>query len=459
MRAYLFDEFGTVTAKQWKQKIQMELQGADYNETLIWQSIEGIHVKPFYHPDDFAEIPNQIPGQPNKWRITQSVFIDDERIANQLAIDAITRGAEAIIFTAEKEFHLEKLFAKFPFQTAAIYFEWKFLSEDFIKSVYNFLTKNEATVYYNLDLIGNLARTGNWHHNLQQDHSIVQNILSQTEATHTLSIDTTLYQNAGANLVQQLAYGLAHANEYLNYFSTQSKSYSTSLNLSFKISIGPNYFFEIAKIRALRSLFALLAKEYDVSTSCHIIAQPSKRNKTLYDYNINMLRTTTESMAAIIGGADAICNLPYDVLYHKSNEFGERIARNQLLILKNESYLEQVSNPADGAYYIESLTKELSEKSLQIFKEIELKGGFLKQLKEGTIQRKIGEAALKEQLAFDQSELVLVGTNKYVNAEDKMNDELELFPFMKFNSRKTIIQPIIEKRWAEQLEQERLKNE
>ncbi len=135
-----------------------------------------------------------------------------------------------------------------------------------------------------------------------------------------------------------------------------------------------------------------LASEYDVNTNCRILATPSKRNKTIYDYNVNMLRTTTECMSAILGGANTICNLPYDSLYHKSNEFGDRIARNQLLVLKNESYFDKVNNPADGAYYIESLTEQLAEKALDLFKDIEANGGFLNQLKEGTIQRKIKES-------------------------------------------------------------------
>jgi methylmalonyl-CoA mutase len=164
-------------------------------------------------------------------------------------------------------------------------------------------------------------------------------------------------------------------------------------------------------------------------------------------------------MSAILGGADTICNLSYDAIYHKDNEFGERIARNQLLILKHESYFEIVNNASDGSYYIESLTTQLAEKALNLFKDIEANGGFLHQLKAGTIQRKIKESALKEQQLFDSGAEVLLGTNKHPNINDKMKDELELYPFVKSKTRKTLIEPIIEKRLAETLEQERLKKE
>jgi methylmalonyl-CoA mutase len=225
------------------------------------------------------------------------------------------------------------------------------------------------------------------------------------------------------------------------------------------VSVGTNYFFEIAKLRALRLLFNLIAKEYNHNIDCHILVSPTKRNKTLYDYNLNMLRTTTECMSAILGGADAIANLPYDAIYHKDNEFGDRIARNQLLILKHESHFDKVNNPADGSYYIESLTQQLAEKALALFHDIEAQGGFLKQLNEGIIKRKIQESADKEQGLFDAGKEILLGTNKHPNKNDRMKDDLELFPFVKIKPRKTLITPIIERRLSEKIEQERLQAE
>ena len=251
-------------------------------------------------------------------------------------------------------------------------------------------------------------------------------------------------------MVQQIAYSLGQANEYLNRIP------SINQPIVFEVSVGTNYFFEIAKLRALRLLFSVIAKEYNHNFDCHILVSPSKRNKTIYDYNVNLLRTTTECMSAILGGADAIANLPYDALYHKDNEFGDRIARNQLLVLKHESYFDKVNNPADGSYYIESLTNQLAEKALELFKDIEAQGGFLKQLNDGIIKRKIQESADKEQELFDSGKEVLLGTNKYPNKNDKMKHDLELFPFVKIKPRKTLITPIIEKRLAEKMEQERL---
>jgi methylmalonyl-CoA mutase len=251
---------------------------------------------------------------------------------------------------------------------------------------------------------------------------------------------------------------MAHANEYLNHLE-QSKSGVHLKSMAFKVAVGGNYFFEIAKLRALRVLWENLVSVYDMKLDCHIVVYPSKRNKTLYDYNVNMLRTTTECMSAVLGGANTVINMPYDALYHKSNDFGERIAMNQLLLLKEESYFDKVSNASDGSYYIKSLTEQLAEKSLELLKSIEKGGGFLKQLKEHTIQGKIKEAANKQQERFNEQKEVLVGTNKFQNETDTMKENLELYPFVKTNARKTLIVPIIEKRLAETAEQNRLKDE
>ena len=454
MSKSLFNEFNPVSSKEWKQKIQADLKGADYNETLIWKTNEGIDVKPFYHPDESDILPKITRTKATDFKICQSIFVADVKKANQKAQDVIKRGAESIKFIVpSKNISIENLIQGINNDQFPLHFELHFLDSKFIKDLLSLRPK--FNVYINIDLIGNLAKSGNWFKDLKEDHLILEDIIKNSEgAISTLEVGTSLYQNAGANIIQQLAYSLAHANEYLNHFKSDIPN-----QVTFKVSVGTNYFFEIAKLRALRKLWNSLASEYNLTTDCHIFAIPTKRNKTLYDYNTNLLRTTTECMSAILGGADTICNLAYDAIYHKDNEFGERISRNQLLILKHESYLDKVNNPADGAYYIENLTSQLAEKALELFKDIENQGGFLKQLKDGTIQRKIKDSAAKEQEQFDNEVEILLGTNRHPNPKDKMKHELELYPFVKTNKRKTLIEPIIENRLAEELEQNRLKSE
>ena len=452
----LFNDFEGVSSKAWKQKIQVDLKGADYNDTLIWKTNEGIDVKPFYHPDEFESLPDVSSSNAAHWKICQAIVVSEAKAANLKAIDAINRGAETILFNIESEtISAEDLLKNIDLDKIPVDVKCNFLSEAFVEKL-NTVTRQSHTSVQT-DIIGNLAKTGNWYNNIKDDHSKFEAIVKNT---NQLSIDLSLYQNAGATIVQQLAYGLAHANEYLNHLDNViANEVKQSLQVTFNVSVGSNYFFEIAKLRALRQLWLTLALEYGTNTNCRIIATPSKRNKTIYDYNVNLLRTTTECMSAILGGANTIYNLPYDALYHKSNEFGDRISRNQLLVLKHESYFNKVNNPADGAYYIENITEQLSEKALHIFKDIEANGGFLQQLKEGTIQRKIKESAAKEQADFDAEKLVILGTNKHPNPNDKMKNELEISPFLKIEKRKTLIEPVIKKRLSEKLEINRLTNE
>lgn len=453
MADHLFDEFNPVSSKQWKQQIQYELKGADYNETLVWESPEGIKVKPFYHIDEF-ETPLSISEKENSFKIVQNIFVHDLDKSISRALETLSRGAESIRFTIEDEnLDVTRLLEKLPLETTTVYFDLSFLSIDFVTKIDTIAKNRNVHIFVQIDPVGKLAKEGNWYANLDSHFNLLNTISISCQNINFLSIDGSLYQNAGATIVQQMAYVLAHANEYFNRLATISKP------ITFQIAVGTNYFFEIAKLRALRLLFDLLAKEYDHNSGCHILAIPTKRNKTLYDYNVNMLRTTTECMSAILGGADAVSNLAYDALYHKDNEFGDRISRNQLLVLKHESYFDKVENPADGSYYIESLTEQLAEKALALFKDIEANGGFITQLIEGTIQRKIQESAAKEQELFDSGKEILLGTNKYPNKNDRMSHDLELFPFVKTKPRKTLVTPIIEKRLAEKMEQERLESE
>ncbi|MDU8886540.1 methylmalonyl-CoA mutase subunit beta [Yeosuana sp. MJ-SS3] len=457
MNSSLFSEFNEVSTKQWKQKIQYDLKGADYNKTLIWDSNEGIHVKPFYNKEDL-ENTLQSTGNNSLWRICQSIFVSDAQTANRKALSAIDKGAESIKFIIpNRTVSINDLLSHIDTALIEIHFDLQFLDSEYVKQI-SISTNN--LIHIQTDIIGNLTKTGNWYQSLKEDHIQFENSIKNTLS---LSIDNSLYQNAGATMVQQLAYAMAHVNEYLNHINNTviSRNEMTwkRLKVIFNVSIGSNYFFEIAKLKALRFLYRTLASEFAFNAECFIFATPTRRNKTLYDYNTNMLRTTTECMSAILGGANTICNLPYDAIYHKDNEFAERIARNQLLILKNESYFDKVNNPSDGAYYIEILTGQLAEKALLLFKDIEKNGGFLHQLKQGTIQKKIKESAAKEQEQFNIGEDILLGTNKHKNPNDKMKDELELYPFVKTNKRKTLVEPIIAKRLSETIEQERLKTE
>lgn len=449
MSNYLFNDFSNISPFAWKQKIQVDLKGTDYNDALLWQTNEDIVVKPFYTKEDRINILRK--NLDKGFLICQTIFVDDEKIANSIALNALQKGVTAIQFKVSKKFNYHTLLEDIDVKKTVLYFNFTFLDDNFQIELSKYI--NSSNTYFQTDIIGNLAETGNWYGNLKKDHEKLEKIINKSD--NCIFVGADLYQNAGANITQQLAYALAHTNEYLNYFGKKITS-----KLHFKFSVSSNYFFEIAKLKAFRVILSALLKEYKTeNTEVHILVEPSLRNKTLYEYNTNMLRTTTECMSAILGGANTIANVSYDTIYHKTNEFGERIARNQLLILQKESFLGNAQNYVEGTYYIESLTHQLAEKALQIFKSIEKGGGFLHQLKLGLIQKKIKESDLKEKEAFKNKELILLGTNLQENQEDVMKDNLELYPFVKQRNIKTLITPITRNRISEEYEQRRLDSE
>ncbi len=449
----LFNDFEKITSKQWKNQIQFELKGADYNDTLVWESLEGIKVKPFYHNDEDA-VTNAVSTKNTQFSIIQEIYVFDVEKSIDKANEVLNRGAESIRFIIPTvETDVVNIINTIQNQPKAVYLQLLFLDADIIAQINEEAAKQSFEIFVLIDPIHQLGFDGNFFKDGNSDFATLNEINKKANDINWLTVNATTYQNAGANMIQQVAYTLAHANEYLNRIENFDK------NITVEVAVGGNYFFEIAKIRAIRLTLNALTEAYSSNITFHIVAKPTRRNKTIYDYNVNMLRTTTECMSAVLGGADAVENLAYDAVFHKTNEFGERISRNQLLILKEESYFDKVNNPADGTYYIENLTNQLAEKGLELFKDIEKNGGLISQLIEGTIQRKISESEAKEQTLFNEGKEVLLGTNKYPNAQDQMKNDLELYPFVKQNPRKTLITPIIEKRLAETLEQERLASE
>ncbi len=380
---HLFDEFSSVSSKAWKQKIQVDLKGADYNDTLIWESPEGIKVKPFYNAEDLEESALQSTLMPSSWKIGQRIYAEDSKQAREKCVEALENGVESLVIEiSSAKIDPTALFSDLDIPGINTFVNVSALTPEEVSNWVKEVPVAKESLFVIYDIIGHLASKGNWFTNMESDFHVLNGMLELSEDLKLITVDASIYQNAGANRIQQLAYTIAHAKSYLENLRSVTPS-----NFNLSISVDTNYFFEIAKLRALRVLWNKFVAQNELTTTCHILAFPTRRNKTLYDYNVNMLRTTTESMAAILGGADTVFNMPYDHIYHEENEFAERIARNQLLILKNESYFDKVSNAASGSYYIEKLTEEMVQDAWALYELIANGGGFLNQLKQHKIQK------------------------------------------------------------------------
>ncbi len=440
-----FNEFNKISTPEWKLKIQADLKGKDY-QSLITKTLDNIDIKPFYHFDDYKTFPEVFS---KNFAIGQELNLADEIIGRKIIGKSLTKGTDKFIINASRPFDIDRLTEHLDY--SKLVFRLDFLDPGFFIKLYH-KTKGKSPIL--LNPIGHLVRTGNWYNNKKEDFRLLEEIKMEVASDYKfIEVDSLHFLNAGANIRQQIAYSLSQAVEYM-----ESLGKDTAGQLIFNMGVGSNYFFEIAKFKIIKYLWSFILNEYQQTAEIEIAASPGMRNKSLLDPYVNILRTSMEMMSAILGGANLLINSPYDKIFKKSNAFSERIARNQLIILKEEAGFNQGINAYNGSYFIEHISNEIAEKSLNLFKDIENSGGIISQLMKGKIQEKIKESADKEQEKFDKGEKVLVGVNKYLNTKEKMLQP-EIFPFIKKRKGKTLIAPIISKRLAEEIEKNLLKEQ
>lgn len=442
----LFSEFNGLTSAQWKEQIVKDLKGVDFNQ-LVWKTHNGFDVNPFYTAEDLKEAKQPLFTN-SDWDICEQIMVADEKEANQRALKALEGGASGLSFFINKkintsvllkEISLKHIYSQFNISNDALHVL------DDLKEFYGKVNEHDGKVkcFVNIDPLHLLAFYGEWHEDEAKDLSVLNKL-------QHIPVNVGLYEDAGASTVNELAIGLAHANEYFNYFSEQKNLKDKSLHFSF--SVAPDFFAEIAKFRAFRKLIALLQEQYGTNFPVHIHAQTTMADKSSMDIYNNMLRTTTEAMSAVIGGANSLCVLPYNEGFEKASEFSSRIAINQQHILKDESYLNKVADISAGSYYIESVTDSIAEKAWEQFKVIESKGGFIACLKNNFIQDLISQGANSLQQEFNEGKLVLVGVNKFQNKEEKNKTKVES---AKYVPAKKIANPIRPIRLAYLLENEK----
>ncbi len=427
---FLFEEFPPVSAREWKEKIMADLKGEPY-EKLITPTPEKIDIQPFYHLD-FYEAPEAIKA-PRHFSIAYTW----ENPGNQDFPEKLkNRKVDIIRLPWRQNIPVEilepyKNLLHIVFRDTGISPARELVSRGFSLKI---------------DPLGNALKGL---HPLPAKENLKKWAEIPAEQSGLeLEIDTGVYQNAGATITEQLAFGLYQATWYVENGFPPGK-------ISFKTATGYHFFFEIAKLKALRFLWHKITGINP--GNLRIFAEPSLRNKTLFDPYVNMLRTGMESMAAILGGANEIANMPYDYLTDKTNDSSVRWAINQLHILREEANIEAYLHAREGAYYPEKISMELARKTLELLQDLQDKGDFVRLLESGYIQKTVRESAEKEQKLFDDGHIILTGTNKYINKEEKPPVLPPGFfdrpPEKPYNI--SILYPV---RLAEKLERERIKN-
>jgi len=484
----LFDQFPPVSGKEWMDKINIDLKGADFNKKLVWKTNEGFSINPFYRMEDVESLMyiNTLPGQfpylrgtkfkDNNWLVRQNIEVTDYSKANRKALTILMKGIDSIGFIISDPETINK--SNFDLLLERIFLggvELNFHSNgkalEIVEFVKNYVDKsfsdpNQIRGAIEADPLSRLMLNGTLCIPPEEGFDYLAKVVKSLEPLphfRALHINASNFNNAGADIVQELAFGLAMGCEYMDQLTSRGISSDLAASkIRFSFGTGSDYFPEIAKLRAARLLWSVVlngyhpAKDENIRMDIHSVT--SEWNKTIYDPYVNMLRTQTEAMSAILGGTDSLTVEPFDTVFRQPDDFSERIARNQQLILKEEAYFDKVADPAAGSYYIENLTNLIADNSWKLFIELEEKGGFLECLRSGFVQTKLSESRAKRENDLATRKTILLGTNQYPNTLEKVSDSVDL---NKLVNKKTInndiyVEPITLFRGSQQYDQLRI---
>jgi methylmalonyl-CoA mutase len=445
----LFPEFPPVSTPEWEELIRSDLKGADYDKTLTWKTGEGFTVKPFYRQEDLSPLewlkdftskyhPDRKNNKPaNTWMIRQDFPMGDIEVANAFALEAIAKGVDDIGFcvkeiTTHKQ--MSRLLTGIDLTKTAIHFVCS-RSYPLTIELFNYVVEEQKLKgdrirgSINFDPISYVLLNGDFYvsqnNNFEEAEYLLDTGKKRLPGFHLITVNGHYFREAGSTLVQELAFSLASGNEYLAGLVNKGiPADSIASKMQFHFGTGSNYFMEIAKLRSARLLWARIVEQYEPkkagSGQMFIHSSTLKRNKTLYDPYVNMLRTTTEGMSMALGNSDSISILPFDVTFTDPGEISLRIARNQQLIFREESLLNRTPDPGAGSYYIENLTDSIADQAWKLFQLVEKKGGMIECIKAGFIQDEVEKSRLSDESELSKRKIVRIGTNQYPNLLENM---------------------------------------
>ncbi|MGD9928714.1 MAG: methylmalonyl-CoA mutase family protein [Mangrovibacterium sp.] len=455
----LFEEFPPISTETWKAKVVADLKGADFDRKLVWRTNEGFSVQPFYRQEDLTKLEylDTLPGEfpyvrgtktnNNDWYVRQNIIVKDLEEANKKALDVLMKGVTSLGFvfnecTEVTVADMGVLLKDICLESVEVNFAAKCYSNKIAEAFADYVLAGKwdpAKIVASVacDSFGNYLLYGRMKNGKDGSVAQVKGLIEKTAALpnfRVVAVNAKNYGNAGASVVQELAFALAQGSEYLSAVTEAGVEVDAiAKNIKFNFSVSANYFMEIAKFRAARMLWAQIVKAYepkcDDSCKMNAHAETGSWNKTVYDPYVNMLRTQTEAMSAALGGADSITVLPFNAIYEGPTTFSDRIARNQQLLLKEESNFDKIVDPAAGSYYVEELTASIADEAWKLFLAIQDKGGFLAAAKEGFIQAEVKKMAAKRDLNVATRRENLLGVNQFPNFTEKLEKELDAATF------------------------------
>ena len=465
-------EFTPPTFEEWKSKVEAELKGASYDKKLITKTYEGIDLKPIYTKSDIEnlELSDELPGFTNyvrgtkasgylgkSWEIAQEIPYADAEELNAALKNDLSRGQTSININLDEATKLgqdadyaetekvgegglsvsglkslERVFDGIDITKYPIHVDAGITSIPFLILFNAFLKKKKINIKklsgsIHADPIGYLAERGtlpvSFDFAFDKMRLSVEWTNKNASGFKTIGVSGMPYNNAGATAVQELAFVISTAVEYLNQMKERNVDLTSAAeSMRFTFGVGPFYFMEVAKFRAARVMWSKVLEQFGVAEKnrkMFIHAKTALNNQTVYDPYVNMLRTTTEAFSAVVGGVDSIHTNPFNESFCLPDTFSRRIARNTQVILNEESNLSKLIDPAGGSYFVEKLTYDLLNEAWKLFKEIESKGGIVEALKSGFVQSIISEVTSNKNKDIAKRKSVVVGVNMYANTKEE----------------------------------------
>lgn len=402
----LFSEFPQTTASDWKNQLIKDLKGEPY-ENLIWQNENGITIQPFYTQEDLDQ--NYEPAFTHaNWDIcVHKTKLNSKEINTQLLAD-LNRGASSISIdcnAVDLEIALKDIQLNFIQSTFVV-------NETTAKTLKTYLEKNHNLNDLNISLFAEKFSTQNDLDNWQKVILLFKNF----DKINTVSVNSLTFQNQNCLAYYEVAIALSALNEYLNTNFEKGNA-----KFAIKTGVDSDYFIQIAKLRAIRRSWAVLRSEYNLKNDLHLIIETSLTNKSISDKYNNLLRTTVESMAAVAGGCNELIVSEFDVLFTENEKLSSRMAINQQLILKDESYLDKMADISCGSYYIESITDAIANKALEEFKRFEKEGGYFKCIEKNIFSTEIKLQSDQRNELFKTGKQLAIGVNKFKNEKETIS--------------------------------------
>lgn len=440
----ILDDFPAVSYEEWKAKATADLKGAPFEKKLITHTYDGLEIQPLYVAESWpsADDPSGFPGYSpytrgvkplgrslDGWDVRQEILKPTPAEANAIILEELKHGATSVELKLDaaacsgldaddpraaglcgregvmiynggdlqqvlKDVHLNiapvSLDAGPAFLPAAALLAAQWAEQNFDES--------EVSGSFNADPLGALMLHGTLPFPLHAAMAQMADLAAWTAAKYpkvkAVRISSAVYHHAGATSVQDLAYAMGTAVEYLRAMTAAGMEINAAVRqIAFHEAVGCRFFQSIAKLRALRKLWTKIVvscgAEREAITAMQITMETSRRVITRRDPWVNLLRNTAACFAGAVGGADAITTLPMDIAVGPSDEFSRHLARNTQLILQEESTLARVVDPAGGSWFLETLTDQLAEKAWSLFQQIEAQGGMIKAALSGTIREQI----------------------------------------------------------------------